>query len=98
MSVRVRYGEDNRLPMLPVAPLFDRARKLVDALEEAKLTREEACSTAGVAPRLFRQWETGIYATVRFDVADRVLIALGLNWFDVWDPAEYPEVAARLEA
>lgn len=84
-----------KLPLLPVQPLRERVLRRVHALE-TQLTREEACEKVGVTTRMLNHWERGTYDAVRFDVADRVLIALGLNWFDVWTEDEYPEIHARL--
>jgi hypothetical protein len=52
----------------------------------------------GVQQRAYYAWRVGERASVRFAVADRSLTAMDLNWWDVWDPVEYPEVARQFEA
>lgn len=91
-----------REPSLPAAPL---ATALVSYLRRnAPLNPETGEPLAnpvlegmGIEPRTFYAWRVGERASVRFAVVDRALTAMGLNWWDVWDPAEHPEVARQLE-
>jgi Zn ribbon nucleic-acid-binding protein len=82
----IRESRINRVPAAPLAAAIDRyARR--NGLELA-----EVCESAGIDPRNQYGWGHGERDTVQFDVADRVLQALGLLWFDVWD---YDDPAAR---
>jgi hypothetical protein len=63
---------------LPAAPLLE----LVDALAERE-GAETVCARLGLSGRTVRAWRNGERGEVRVDVADRALLALGLNW-DVW--------------
>ena len=52
---------------------------------------------AGIPARTWREWESGHRPMAQLDTADRVLTRLGLLWFDVWPPEDYPEVAQAWE-
>jgi hypothetical protein len=89
-------------PELPSGPLADRVQAVIEARENGgdphriTVTKEELCGTIGISSRSLERWLGGARTMVQFEVADRVLTALELNWWDVWEPAEYPEVAAAL--
>lgn len=108
---RDRQGERDdealRMPRLPAAPLAavldERIRRDLQTAHRnghpgrGKMTRESVCKGYGTTARDLNDWLQGRRALVQFDVADRVLLALGLLWFDVWEPAEFPEVAALFD-
>lgn len=78
------------LPARPLAAVIDRI--VADGAEE------DVCGLLGINARSLRRWRSGERRVVRLEIADRVLTEAGLLWFDVWDPAEYPEVAEKLAA
>jgi hypothetical protein len=39
----------------------------------------------GITDRTLREWRTGDRHTAKFNVADRVLCGLNLNWWEVWN-------------
>lgn len=65
-------------------PIVDNARRVV-------------CLRLNVSERAYSNWQKEA-ATVAFDIADDVLRYAGWNWFDVWDPDDYPEVEAIFES
>jgi hypothetical protein len=65
----------HRLPSLELAAAIDRWL----AGES-----EDAVQALGIDSRMLRAWRSGEYTTVLFDVADRVLLAMGLPWWEVW--------------
>lgn len=71
------------LRRLPAAPLAETLESII--AREGEYARERICEAAGIAPRNLFGWTSGERKRVQFDVADRVLTRLGLNWWDVWD-------------
>jgi len=53
------------------------------------------CAKHGIHERTIFAWATGERKSVRFHVAEDILVRLGLFWHDVWPPDEYPEVEAE---
>jgi len=95
-------GHDE-LPRLPVGPLAEVIRRLVRREELAGNPEpfECVCRLADVEPRTAFAWLTGERRVMQFDVAERVLVALGLLWFDVWgedDPVARRAFEGEFEA
>lgn len=62
--------------------------------EAAMYGRDEVvCQRAGISSKTLREWRRGKRPRVQFGTADLMLQNLGLLWQDVWDPAEFPELA-----
>ena len=78
---------------MPVGPLVDAALAWI---ERHGLTLDAAGARFGVDEKTIRRWRDD-RGSVRLSDADSVLVAIDLLWFDVWDPAVYPEVAAIWE-
>lgn len=57
--------------------------------------RTRVCDDCGIGIRILYAWEQGSVETTRFDTADRVLIGLGLLWWEVFDPQEHPACMLR---
>lgn len=93
-----------KLPAAPLAALVDEHVRRVQAEHDLErgdhnlngASAKSVCSSLGIDERMLRAWRTGERVSVQFDVADRVLTALGVQWHDVWDPDAYPDVAERL--
>jgi hypothetical protein len=51
-----------------------------------------ACEAAGTDARTVRGWRSGERRRARFAIAERILVALDLHWWDVFDPASAPGV------
>jgi hypothetical protein len=106
IAPRVRVRE--RAEHLPARPLALIVRRYVDrqrllpsgpeGLGSAVPSRERVIAPLGVVIRTLERWESGEIETVRASKADEIMVALGLHWWDVWDPDEYPEVAECLAA
>lgn len=88
---------ERRFPRLPAAPLLNAVEKHVKL---HGLT--EVNADLGVDERAVRRWRKGVDAgkspTTTFNDAERALIALGLNLWDVWPEDEYPNIYKRLAA
>lgn len=83
------------LPKLPAKPLSE----LLDVLVTQYDGDTEALGRAlNFSSRNLRAWRTGEREEVQFDVADRILTAAGLMWWEVWTEDEYPELHMRLAA
>jgi hypothetical protein len=82
------YG---RTPDLPTAPLLERLR---DRYGPAATWRDIG-QAVGVGERTLYHWRHG--RAVHFGTADRILQQLGLQWWDVWPPERFPDIAHRLE-
>lgn len=65
---------------LGVLPLSYHVAHAVTVSEETPLA-----NAAGVTTRLFRSWREGKRKLVEWDTADRVLVALGHQWWEVFD-------------
>jgi hypothetical protein len=52
----------------------------------------------GITDRTLREWRAGDRHTAKFNVADRVLCGLNLNWWEVWNEqtVDDPEVLNRI--
>lgn len=83
-------------PELPAPPLLEAIHTYA---KRNGLTKEDAADHVGTNLRRINDWERkGGRAVVRESLADKILLALHLNWYEVWDPDEYPQVAKRLAA
>ena len=93
---RPGYSRKKRLgiapggPELPVAPLA----ALLDRMIERGTDSGVLCDRLGISDRTLRAWRVGDRRSVRLDLADRILLELGLLWFDVWTPDD-PESYQR---
>ena len=61
-------------------------------------TRELVAKTLGTTARTVYAWRSGERIWVGLDMADRILLALGLNWWEVWDEPEPPAVSGSAAA
>lgn len=66
------------LPALPLAQVMERW------IIRQTRSHDEACEELGVAARTLYAWRTGERTGVRFQEADKVLVSLAFNWWDVW--------------
>lgn len=86
-------------PELPIGPLLavvERYLQRVDHWNGDDDAEIVALERIGLDPRSLYGWRKGERKAVRFDVVDRVLVRLDLNWFDVYEKpvnghAEDPE-------
>jgi hypothetical protein len=83
------------------APLADAVARVAATLDEDPATGERMIAErAGLSPRLLLQWRRQTRPRTLWDSADRVLVALGLMWWEVFDPEvcdpEVVEEARRL--
>lgn len=86
-----------KLPAAPIVACLDRAaRRKARSMGMFDLRHATAvtCRKAGVGDRLVREWRASPDAVTTLDTADRVLLAMGWMWWEVWDPAVFPQVAA----
>jgi hypothetical protein len=74
-------GERWAFPSLPARPL---GLALERALDPDRPVDEE-CENLRTSSRSLREWVTGTRELVQFNTADKVLCALGLNWWEVWN-------------
>lgn len=82
----------DRIGRLPAAPLARYLQVLVEheAVESLDSARDIVCASAGISKRTLFAWEQGERTLVQFDLVDRVLTSLGLQWWDVYtEPEEY---------
>lgn len=70
------------MPELPALPV---AGAILRRLERTSVGRDEICATLGISGRTLYAWKSGERQSCMFPEADAVLVALGLNWWDVWD-------------
>jgi hypothetical protein len=79
-----------RLPSRPVGMYLEqRARRLRAEWQTPEEQFGEVCALAGIKfPRSVWAWRRGERATVDFDVVDRILVNLGLNWWDIYTPEQ----------
>lgn len=92
------FRSDDGGGMLPVEPLADAIRRELEHLTERDFCDaplEVVAAICGTTDRTIRAWLASERIEVRLNIADRALIGLNLLWFEVWDPADYPD-AARL--
>jgi hypothetical protein len=85
------------LPAKPLADAIDRlvARDHRQLIGDEQSHAEAICGRLGLSTRSLRAWR-GERTDVQLDVADRVLLAAGWHWWDVYDAETYgEEVAAR---
>jgi hypothetical protein len=93
--VKGRYRDD--LPAAPLAAALSAYLSRNAPMEHAgKAVTRHVLLSIGIQQRSYYAWCVGKRTSVRFVVADRALTAMDLNWWDVWDPVEYPEVARQL--
>jgi hypothetical protein len=78
--------------MLPSGPLV----ALVESRARGVVALTEACEALAIDERQYRSWKAG--QRVQLDVAERVIHAANLLWFDVYDEARWPEAHAEAAA
>jgi hypothetical protein len=49
----------------------------------------------GVFARRYREWLTGRPKGTYATTIDKMLVTMGLNWWDVYDPALWPQLTGR---
>lgn len=79
-----------RATSLPVAPL---AAAIIARANGGGLTR--AAERATVDPRLLLSWRKGEIRRAQAATADRVLLALGAQWWEVFDAERFPDEYAQ---
>lgn len=85
-SLRVEVQRDQKTPhMLPAAAL---AAAIDHRIARESGDTERVCFYCGIDDRQLRSWRSGEWTDVQLNVADRVLIGLGLLWWDVWEGAD----------
>lgn len=104
IPVGLRYTvETERVGVLPAAPLAAAISRYIGRLGPVLVGDEQsggavmACERLGVSDRSYRDWRSGARKVVQVDVVDRVLLAAGWNWWDVYGD-EPPEVQAKAAA
>lgn len=73
-------AQPNKFPSLPALPLAKAIQK-----QGQRRHLHELFSSAGVSDRRYREWITGNSYRVEFGTADKILLSLGLHWWDVWN-------------
>ncbi len=109
-SARVIDEKAAQEPLLPAGPLAEFIERMI-AAERARLNwlpeplrrghdnfRESVCARLGIDARTLYAWRKGQREGAHLDVVDRVLTRSPYHWWDVYDPAEHPEVARIMEA
>lgn len=99
LAERVVTGERGqpRLAAAPLAAAIDRLIALEEMGNPFDVSDRSAgdtsdgrgaaiCARLGIDPRNLYAWRTGERATVRFDVADKVVTRGGFAWWEVWAP------------
>jgi hypothetical protein len=90
-SIRIHFCLQcvaERMPTQPLVAAIERVqrRSSIDPWGHRRdAVKEQACERAEIGTRLFDHWRDGGHPDVDFDTADRVLVNLGLLWFDVFD-------------
>lgn len=79
-----------RLPSRPISLYIQqRANRLRDR-SWRRIRQDEAvgeiCSLVGINPRNEWAWRHGERNTLSFDEVDRILVTLGLHWWDIYTP------------
>lgn len=90
------------LPSAPLVALVDQIheRRLVVAglLDDADgASVNEVCRDLDVSPRTVLRWRSGEAERVRIDVAERLLLAAGVEWHEVYPFDDYAEQFLALE-
>lgn len=91
-------GSDPPGGYLPCAPLVPRIAAIL--AEESHITsgvehNNQAVERLGLDTRTWYEWKHGRRKLASLAVLDRVLVALGLNPWDVWPPSDEPLEAAQ---
>jgi hypothetical protein len=90
-SRRTFPDPDCRAGDIEVAPLLraalSEALRLTGTLAHG---RGIVAKRAGVSTRSFYSWEAGERTHTKLDTADRLLLAIERNWWEVYDPQQHP--------
>lgn len=95
-----RYEPDPTMVVgRPLAAMMAREisrRDLWSWWDQALGMRKRVCQDCGIAERLLHAWEHKSSSVMTcFDTADRVLIGLGLLWWEVFDPQEHAPLTLK---
>lgn len=86
--------DSKHFPKLPGPQLVAAVKR---CSQEGGATAKEMAAGVGVWDRRLREWSKP-GALLFFNTADKVLLSLGLHWWDVWTPANStPEELSRVE-
>lgn len=81
---------DCRAGDIEVAPLLRAALAEARRLTGTTHGRGIVAERAGFSTRSFYSWESGERTHTKFDTADRLLLAIDRNWWEVYDPQRNP--------
>lgn len=100
-ALRVELPPEAAIPSLPAAPLARALEDFIAAVAEygpeGKPIAEPVLQRMGLEARSYYAWRVGERERLQFDQADRALTGMGLQWWDVWPPADFPTVAEFLD-
>lgn len=89
-----------KLPAAPIVTALDHAarrRALMMGMYDLRHAKASVCRQAGIGDRLVREWRADPTALTTLDTADRILLAMGWMWWDIWAPEQFPQVAAMFD-
>lgn len=88
------------LPSVPARPLADAVVRYANSRRVRGVPRslEDVCAQLGIEPRTLYAWRVGERALAHFDIADAILQATELNWWDVWACHEHDDPVAGCDA
>lgn len=98
--------EEPTFDRLPVEPLVPFIRDLIereqrnsagDEMDVQQGIKAAVCAALGINVRTLYAWQHGERSMANFDTCDRILIALGRLWWEVWPPEQYPEMVSIWE-
>lgn len=92
---QARRPHRRAFPLLASRPLYEAIQAEFNRCEDISI--EDFCAGLGITARSFTAWRSGERPLVQFNVADTVIVHLGLLWFDVWE-AGTPEGAVAAYA
>lgn len=90
---RSTRGNASTFPSLPAAPFVHYLARHFDGGN----WKAAAGEATGIAKRTIYAWWEGERDRVAFDMLDTALVSLGLMWWEVYDPADAPELYSPLE-
>ena len=76
-----KHDPSDHMPFLPVGPLPDFVLRHVRHDDDL----EVACKRLGFDVRTLNEWRAGVRRVARFGVVDRILVATGMNWWDIYE-------------
>lgn len=78
--------------LLPAAPLSMAVERWLSREIALGGERPALVACLGADDRTLWDWREGKRRSVELPLADRILTALDVLWFDVWDPEVFPDV------